>query len=187
MSLSLEIFILGILSEGHSHPYEIKKTILKNLSDEENLKIKDGTLYYRFDTLLKKELIQKVEVVREANRPDKTMYAITDKGREVLKEDIYKSFKNFSNIKTVYSSILFLKHVDLQIVMFLVQEAIEKVKKQREQLINESAAEWWESRETEIDYGKKEDYHFVKNHFNETIDFNLAGLEKFLAFLKQKQ
>jgi hypothetical protein len=71
--------------------------------------------------------------------------------------------------------------------MFLVQEAIEKVKKQRDQLINESAAEWWESRETEIDCGEKEDYHFVKNHFNETIDFNLAGLEKFLAFLKQKQ
>lgn len=47
--MSLQIFILGILSEGEHHPYDLKKQVLKPLDN--SFPINDGTLYYNFEVL----------------------------------------------------------------------------------------------------------------------------------------
>ena len=63
--MSLQIFILGLLSEGEHHPYDIKKQVFKPL--ENTITINDGTLYYNFEVLLKKGYIRKIKVVQSEN------------------------------------------------------------------------------------------------------------------------
>ncbi|MDN4522879.1 PadR family transcriptional regulator [Fictibacillus fluitans] len=178
--MQLQIFILGILCEGNNHPYEIKKLIQKNISDEEIVKVNDGTLYYRFESLLKKGYITKIEVSRENNRPERTTYGITDQGREALKEDIYKSFQTFSNLRPLYASLLFLKHVDLAKIIDLTEKAVERTKK-RFQLQNDSHLPvWWGN------YSKKisENIDFITSHARSNIEYDLDWLEKLLIFLR---
>lgn len=123
--LSLQIFILGTLSEMDCHPYDIKKQVQKSLDN--NVSINDGTLYYNFEVLLKKGFIRKIEVVQSENRPEKTLYAITDIGRKKLEDEIYSSFQKMTNITSLYASLVFLDKVDKQKLSYLIEEAIEKL------------------------------------------------------------
>ncbi|GGD89453.1 PadR family transcriptional regulator [Paenibacillus nasutitermitis] len=125
--MSLQIFILGTLSEGEHHPYDIKKMVLKPLDN--NIAINDGTLYYHFDILAKKGLIQKIKVIQSENRPEKTTYGITDAGRKALEEEIYAIFQNFTTIQSLYSSLLFLDKIDKSKLAYLIEEAIAKREK----------------------------------------------------------
>ncbi|WP_090236786.1 PadR family transcriptional regulator [Fictibacillus solisalsi] len=178
--MQLQIFILGILWEGNNHPYEIKKLIQKNISDEEIVKVNDGTLYYRFETLLKKGYIEKIEVSRENNRPERTTYGITDHGRDALKRDIYKSFQNFSNLRSLYASLLFLKHVDIGKIIDLTEKAIERTKK-RFQLQNDSQLpEWWGIYSEKV----SENIDFITSHARSNTEYDLEWLEKLLIFLR---
>ncbi|MNC22508.1 Transcriptional regulator PadR-like family protein [compost metagenome] len=123
--MTLQIFILGTLSEGDHHPYDIKKNIFKPL--EGSIPINDGTLYYNFEVLAKKGLIQKIKVVQTGNRPEKTTYGITEKGRLALEEEIYTVFQNFTSISSLYSSLLFLDKVDPKKLAYIIEEAIAKL------------------------------------------------------------
>ncbi|MNI44768.1 Transcriptional regulator PadR-like family protein [compost metagenome] len=123
--MTLQIFILGTLSEGDHHPYDIKKNIFKPL--ENSIPINDGTLYYNFEVLAKKGLIQKIKVVQTGNRPEKTTYGITEKGRLALEEEIYSVFQHFTSVSSLYSSLLFLDKVDSKKLAYIIEEAIAKL------------------------------------------------------------
>ncbi len=126
--MSLKIFILGILCEGHRHPYDIKKIFKQeNLAPE--VRITDGTLYYQFEVLTKKKYIEKIMISREENRPERTLYGITELGREALVEMIYKSFRNFKDVGDLYPCILFIHHASRERVTVMLEECIEVVNK----------------------------------------------------------
>ncbi|WP_152401043.1 PadR family transcriptional regulator [Paenibacillus cellulositrophicus] len=125
--MSLQIFILGLLSEGEHHPYDIKKQVFKPL--ENTITINDGTLYYNFEVLLKKGYIRKIKVVQSENRPEKTTYGITDEGRKALEEEIYTVFQNFTSITSLYSSLLFLDKVDKHKLAYIIEESIARLEK----------------------------------------------------------
>lgn len=179
--MQLQIFILGILCEGNNHPYEIKKLIQKNINDEEIVKVNDGTLYYRFESLLKKGYIVKIEVSRENNRPERTTYGITDQGRDALKKDIYKSFQNFSNLRSLYASLLFLKHVDLGKIIDLTEKAVERTKKRFQLLYDSQMPEWWGIYSEKV----SENIDFITSHARSNIEYDLEWLEKLLIFLRK--
>ncbi|MCS7458950.1 PadR family transcriptional regulator [Paenibacillus doosanensis] len=83
--MSMKLVILGLLMEGDSHPYEIRQ-MMKVRELHHYIKIQDGSLYYAIDQLRKDECIEAVEVVKDSNRPDKTIYRITGKGKELFQE-----------------------------------------------------------------------------------------------------
>ncbi|MBO7746436.1 PadR family transcriptional regulator [Paenibacillus sp. MWE-103] len=92
--MSMRLMILGLLMEHDRHPYEIRQTIkLRNWN--ESFKLRDGSLYYAVDQLRQDGLIEAAEVVAVPgeNRPDKTIYRITDKGREAFYLLLNEQFK----------------------------------------------------------------------------------------------
>ncbi|OAB47423.1 PadR family transcriptional regulator [Paenibacillus antarcticus] len=175
--MSLQIFILGTLSEGDHHPYDIKKLVLRALENTIT-NINDGTLYYNFQVLLKKGLIKKVGVVQSENRPEKTTYGITDVGRKALEEDIYAAFKNISNINSLYSSLLFLDKVDKNKVAYLIEEAIEKLNKRME-VVEQADPEL-----TAIPLERRESVHLIVDHAYQTIKNDIHWLSKLLISVR---
>ncbi|MCQ6562372.1 PadR family transcriptional regulator [Paenibacillus mendelii] len=172
--MSLQIFILGMLCEDYHHPYDIKK-MFKRIKLEEVLKISDGTLYYNFDVLLKKQYIEKIEIIRDEHRPDKTTYGITDKGREALQQEIYNSFKRFTDIKSLYAPLTFLKHADKDKISFLLEESIEKLRKK----INKNHDGW-----NSLLQKPQETVQFIYEHALNRMELDAQWLEKLLTWIR---
>ena len=80
VSNPLALAVLGLLGERPMHPYEMSST-LRERAKEQSIKLNYGSLYSVVDALLRHNLIEVHDVVREGRRPERTVYAITDTGR----------------------------------------------------------------------------------------------------------
>ncbi|HEU4964090.1 MAG TPA: PadR family transcriptional regulator [Bacilli bacterium] len=108
----LKLIILGLLCEGDRHPYEVLQT-MKERQMQNYIKINFGTLYYNFEQLLKKGAIEVREVIHEEKRPDKTIYRITDKGRQRFRELLQKQlFADTKLYHPLYPPLMFLRFAD---------------------------------------------------------------------------
>jgi DNA-binding PadR family transcriptional regulator len=83
VSNPLALAVLALLSERPMHPYEMSNT-LRERAKEESIKLNYGSLYSVVETLRRHELIDVQETIREGRRPERTIYAITDRGRVEL-------------------------------------------------------------------------------------------------------
>ncbi|MEJ9306807.1 PadR family transcriptional regulator, partial [Priestia megaterium] len=92
--MSIQIFILSKLMEDNTYPYKLKKQLSEPIPLDQLSGLTESKLYYHFDSLAKKGLIETVEIIKEEHRPDKQMFRITDKGREELPKKIYKLFES---------------------------------------------------------------------------------------------
>jgi len=84
--------------------------------------------YYNFETLQKKGFIEPVETIHIENRPNKTLYTITDEGRQYLEQEIYNNFKKFSNIEDLYISIYLLKYINPVKAAIYLEDSINEEK-----------------------------------------------------------
>src|SRR5437870_1674343 len=80
LSNPLALAVLTLLFERPMHPYEMSTT-LRERHKEESIKLNYGSLYSVVGSLLKHGLIAVQETVREGNRPERTVYTLTDAGR----------------------------------------------------------------------------------------------------------
>ncbi|MWV46383.1 PadR family transcriptional regulator [Paenibacillus sp. HJL G12] len=174
--MSLQIFILGVLSTGHHHPYDIKKMFKQNVVDE-NSKINDGSLYYNFEVLLKKGYIEKIEVIRDDNRPEKTTYGITTFGKEHLEQEIYASFKNFTRVEALYSTTLFLKYADPNKLLFLIEEAQQKLENKIQ-----SGIVFWDKVRDETPPA----VHLIHDHTQSQLHMDLAWMKKLELLVREQ-
>lgn len=76
----LALAVLALLAEKPMHPYEMSST-LRERAKEQSIKLNYGSLYSVVDSLVRHQLIEVQETVREGRRPERTVYAITDPGR----------------------------------------------------------------------------------------------------------
>ncbi|HEY3562204.1 MAG TPA: PadR family transcriptional regulator [Kribbella sp.] len=76
----LAFAVLGSLGERPMHPYEIS-TMLRARGKDQSIKVNYGSLYSIVSSLEKHGFIEAQETVREGNRPERTVYRITDAGR----------------------------------------------------------------------------------------------------------
>ncbi|PIB09724.1 PadR family transcriptional regulator [Streptomyces sp. HG99] len=74
-----------LLTERPMHPYEIAQT-LRQRGKDTSLKINYGSLYTVVQNLEKHGFVEVAEVQRQGNRPERTLYGITDAGREEATE-----------------------------------------------------------------------------------------------------
>jgi DNA-binding PadR family transcriptional regulator len=79
----LALAVLTLLSEKPMHPYEMSST-LRERKKEESIKLNFGSLYSVVESLQKRQLIEAAEIVREGNRPERTVYRITDAGQAMM-------------------------------------------------------------------------------------------------------
>ena len=75
---ALALAVLTLLYEKPMHPYEMSTT-LRHRSKEESIRLNYGSLYAVVESLRKKGLVAAGETRREGNRPERTIYALTER------------------------------------------------------------------------------------------------------------
>jgi DNA-binding PadR family transcriptional regulator len=80
LSNPLALAVLTLLDERPMHPYEMSTT-LRERHKEESIKLNYGSLYSVVTSMEKYGLISVQQTVREGNRPERTVYAITEAGK----------------------------------------------------------------------------------------------------------
>jgi DNA-binding PadR family transcriptional regulator len=81
VSNPLALAVLAELLLGPLHPYEIGRR-LKEHGKDRNIKYNRGSLYMVVEQLRKVGLVASEETVRDTPRPERTVYALTDAGRD---------------------------------------------------------------------------------------------------------
>jgi len=79
----LALAVLSYLSRQPMHPYELARTLREN-DDGRSIKFNHGSLYMVVGQLEKAGFVAAQGSDREGNRPERTVYAITDDGRAEL-------------------------------------------------------------------------------------------------------
>jgi DNA-binding PadR family transcriptional regulator len=79
----LALAVLAELLLGPLHPYEIGRR-LKEHDKDRNIKYNRSSLYMVVEQLTKAGFIAEQETVRDTQRPERTVYALSDEGRHEL-------------------------------------------------------------------------------------------------------
>ena len=79
----LALSILELLNERPMHPYELAST-MRDRHHDEFIRLNFGSLYHTVDVLERNGWIVTTEREKEGNRPERTIYGLTDSGRQVL-------------------------------------------------------------------------------------------------------
>ncbi|MEU7769291.1 PadR family transcriptional regulator [Nocardia sp. NPDC049190] len=83
----LAIAVLALLEERPMHPYEMYQTLITRREDM-LVKVRPGSLYHTVARLADQELVRSEGVDRAGNRPERTTYRITARGRDALRNRI---------------------------------------------------------------------------------------------------
>jgi DNA-binding PadR family transcriptional regulator len=78
--MSTRLVILGFLRGQPLYGYEIKRMIEHVMGDWTNIAF--GSIYFALKKLAKEGFVEKVGIEQEGGRPSRTVYRITDAGRE---------------------------------------------------------------------------------------------------------
>jgi DNA-binding PadR family transcriptional regulator len=81
----LALAVLSYLSRRPLHPYELGRT-LREHGDQRSIKFNHGSLYMVFQQLERAGFVRALETTREGQRPERTVYALTDAGRQELRD-----------------------------------------------------------------------------------------------------
>jgi DNA-binding PadR family transcriptional regulator len=81
----LALAVLSYLSQQPMHPYELGRT-LREHGDARSIKFNHGSLYMVVGQLAKAGYIAELETSREGQRPERTVYALTDAGRAEFRD-----------------------------------------------------------------------------------------------------
>ncbi|SNS94877.1 Transcriptional regulator PadR-like family protein [Asanoa hainanensis] len=79
----LALAVLSYLTMGPKHPYELSRTLRDN-GDDRSIRFNHGSLYMVIAQLAKAGFVAEQETTRAGQRPERTVYAITDAGRAEL-------------------------------------------------------------------------------------------------------
>lgn len=79
----LAISILSCLRERPMHPYEMSQ-LMRTRGLDHVVKLRAGSLYTTVNRLRTEKLVAEVETEREGNRPERTIYKLTDEGEATL-------------------------------------------------------------------------------------------------------
>src|SRR5439155_14251870 len=79
----LALAVLVLLYERSMHPYEMQ-VLMRERGHHLVIRLKGGSLYSTIERLAAAGLVEAGETSREGRRPERTVYAITAKGRDEL-------------------------------------------------------------------------------------------------------
>jgi len=75
--------VLSLLNERAMHPYEMR-SLMRERRHDRAFRIRESSVYDTVARLAERGFIEPVEVNREGRRPERTVYAITESGRDEL-------------------------------------------------------------------------------------------------------
>ncbi|HEX5493553.1 MAG TPA: PadR family transcriptional regulator [Mycobacteriales bacterium] len=91
----LALTVLRLLSQSPMHPYQLRCEIEKQGIDR-MVRMTHGALYHTVDRLVEAELVEPVETSRSGRRPERTVYAITDAGRDAATRRLHHLLSNIT-------------------------------------------------------------------------------------------
>lgn len=104
----LALAVLACLAERPMHPYEMASTMRERHKDE-SIKLNYGSLYSVVEGLCRNHFIVPKETVREGNRPERTVFELTEAGRlelsDWLSELLARPVKEFTQYEAGVSLI----------------------------------------------------------------------------------
>ncbi len=122
--MSIKLVILGLLLERNMHPYEIT-TVMKERSMYGITKLQMGSLYYAVDKLAQEGHIEAVEVIHSSDRPAKTIYSITDKGKVLFEQLVLQQIKKNDPVyHPLFMALAMSRYIDQSKVEKLLEELI---------------------------------------------------------------
>jgi DNA-binding PadR family transcriptional regulator len=77
--------ILSLLFERDMHPYEIRR-LVRQRGKGDLVDLRPGSLYRTIERLERARLVEPIETTREGRFPERTVYRITETGREELQD-----------------------------------------------------------------------------------------------------
>ncbi|HEX6357366.1 PadR family transcriptional regulator [Actinophytocola sp.] len=81
----LALVLLSLLAEEPMHPYRMHEMIKERGKDRIANVAQRNSVYQTIDRLLRAELIAVRETARDERRPERTVYELTDAGRDALR------------------------------------------------------------------------------------------------------
>ncbi|AQU79474.1 MULTISPECIES: helix-turn-helix transcriptional regulator [Planococcus] len=176
--MSIQVFILSNLMKENSYPYKLKKQLSEPIPLDQLGGLTESKLYYHFETLAKKGLIEIVEIIKEEHRPDKQVFAITAKGREELPKLIYKLFENTDIVKDMIVGLISLQYVDKKKVVDILENNVNEIKERWNQLSGMEG-------KVQVTEEDKELRNFVRGYITARTDHNVQWLEELINKIKQ--
>src|ERR1700712_1580049 len=80
-SSPLMLMVLVLLAEAPMHPYEMQRLMVWRGKDQV-VRVQRGSLYPAVERLAKAGLIEPLETERAGRRPERTVYQLTEEGRD---------------------------------------------------------------------------------------------------------
>ncbi|MED2800910.1 PadR family transcriptional regulator [Bacillus thuringiensis] len=115
--MNTKLFMLGLLMEKNRHPYEVQQ-LLKNSEMKYYIKITKGSLYYTFEQLEKKDFIEVVDIIRNEQRPERTIYGITKSGKQEFEHLLLEQMiKKEDMHRPIYEALLFAQYGEGQLIL----------------------------------------------------------------------
>ncbi len=133
VSNPLALAVLACLYERPMHPYEIASTLRERHKDD-SIKLNYGSLYSVVESLKGHGLITEQQTARQGNRPERTVYELTDAGRleliDWLSELLCRPMKEFTRFEAGLSLLPVLPPKD---VVALLEERCKRLDLEMEQ------------------------------------------------------
>jgi DNA-binding PadR family transcriptional regulator len=120
----LALSILELLDERPMHPYELAATMRERHHDE-FIRLNFGTLYHTVEVLERNGMIVAGEREKEGRRPERTIYQLTEPGRELLvkvvSDIIARPTREYVNFA---AGLMFMHHLEESRAAQLLRERI---------------------------------------------------------------
>ena len=101
----LALAVLATLHSGPMHPYQIAR-LLKHRGKDDVIKIRYGSLYTVVQDLEERGLVTAEGTERAGHRPERTVYRLTDEGREELADRLRELVSEPAKEYPVFAAVL---------------------------------------------------------------------------------
>ena len=134
VSNPLALAVMALLYERPMHPYEMV-SLMRERGKHETVRLRYSSLYSVVAALEREGLILPKETVREGKRPERTIYEITDAGREEfltwLRELLREPVKEYTQFAAGLS---FLPGLPPEEAMALLEERVGRLEAETEEM-----------------------------------------------------
>ncbi len=178
--MSIQIYILSKLLQGDNYPYKLKKELSEPIPFDKMGNLTESKLYYHFDSLTKQGLVEPREIIKEENRPDKQVFAITDKGRQQLPQKIYELFEKAGKVSDMVVGVMFIRHVDKSRIIAILEKKIADYYTKQTNLNNI----YTQLSENQSLQGNA---HYLQSYIHHSIGHEIVWLEKLVEKLKTNE
>ncbi|WP_167477603.1 PadR family transcriptional regulator [Nocardia arthritidis] len=171
----LAIAVLGLLEERPMHPYEMYQLLV---SRQQNVlvKVRPGSLYHTVARLADLELVRAEGTGREGNRPERTTYRITERGRTAMRERIAEILRAPAAEYPAFPiGIAEAHNLPMPEVIALLNERLELLHRELAEI--DIAGDWAGSR------GVPRRYWLVLPYLRAMLTAEIAWVDEFLADL----